>query len=105
MNPIDPIWAILLILVSVLLTALMTVFIGRLGRVQKKQDEHGRDFHKLEKNLPREFVRREDFIPWQAKIEKQIRDYTVGVDKKFSQVMDAIGRIKGGGNECGKCGD
>ena len=84
---------LIMIFVTVFVTGLLTALLTSIGfwlktlyrKMEKQEDAH----NKLEKNLPVDYVRREDFVHWTIKIDKKLNDFDNKLDKK----MDDMSRL------------
>lgn len=65
---------ILLIVISALLSALLTLVISWLISLHRRQEKQEDNLSTLQQNLPIEYVRREDFVRWSVKIDKKLDD-------------------------------
>lgn len=65
---------IIVALVSGMLSALLTMIFMYVRGTRSRIDEQSRDLCDLQKNLPLDYVLRDDFIRWTIKIDKKLDD-------------------------------
>lgn len=66
-------------LISTLFTAIGFWLKSLCRRMEKQEDS----FHQLEKILPVDYVRRDDFVRWSVKIDKKIDDLFKLIQRSF----------------------
>lgn len=80
-------------IVAIFATGILTSLLTAIGfwlkslyrRMEKQEDAHNR----LERNLPVEYVRREDFVHWTIKVDKKLNDF----DKKLDDKTDDLSKL------------